>query len=166
VHLGSPEGWRIIWVIAAAFFIVAELLRRLRFFFLPFAAGAALAAASAFAGLLVAGEWALFVVVSAAGLAVLIPVGRRLAAEGPLAPVGSNRWVHQQGVVLEAVPGSAGSSGLVRIGRETWRAESGYGDDIPVGTEVFVTRVEGTRLIVLPVVFPASPTVPSIDEGK
>jgi membrane protein implicated in regulation of membrane protease activity len=157
MHLGSPESWRVIWVVAAAFFVVAEFARRLRFFFLPFAAGAALGAVSAFAGISVALEWLVFVVSSSIGLALLLPLGRKLLAEGEPATVGSNRWVGQYGVVVDDVPGIRGHTGSVRIGGEIWRAETGYGTAIAAGTEIFVTRVEGIRLIVLPVTFPVLP---------
>jgi membrane protein implicated in regulation of membrane protease activity len=91
MNLGSPDSWRVIWVVAAAFFVVAEMARRLRFFFLPFAVGAVFATIGAFAGLSVALEWLVFVVSSSVGLALLLPLGRKLLAEGDLATVGSNR---------------------------------------------------------------------------
>jgi membrane protein implicated in regulation of membrane protease activity len=164
--MGSPDTWRVVWVLAAAFFVVAEMVRRLRFFFLPFAVGAGAAAIAAFAGTAVAVEWLIFLLVSVVGLAVLLPVGRKLSAEGHLAPVGSNRWTGQHGVVVEDVPGHLGDTGVVRIGRETWRAETGYATAIPAGTEVFVTRVEGTRLVVLPVTFPTTPSIAPFEEGS
>jgi membrane protein implicated in regulation of membrane protease activity len=166
MHLGSPDSWRVVWVVAAAFFLLAEMIRRLRFFFLPFAVGAGAAAISAFAGTPVAFEWLIFLVVSAVGLAVLLPLGRKLSAEGHLAPVGSNRWAGQHGLVLEDIPERVGDTGVVRIGRETWRAETGYGAAIPAGTEVFVTRVEGTRLVVLPATFPTTPSIAPFEEGS
>jgi membrane protein implicated in regulation of membrane protease activity len=166
MHLGSPDGWRVVWVVAIAFFVLAEMVRRLRFFFLPFAVGAGAAAISAFAGTPVAFEWLIFLLVSAAGLAVLLPLGRRLTAEGHLAPVGSNRWAGQHGVVIQEVPATLGQTGVVRIGGETWRAETGYSTAIAAGTEVFVTRVEGTRLVVLPVTFPSTPSIAPLDEGN
>ena len=155
MHLGSPDSWRVIWVVVAAFFVLAEFARRLRFFFLPFALGAAFAAVGAFAGISVALQWLVFVVTSSIGLALLLPLGRKLLAEGQLATVGSNRWVGQYGVVLDDVPDTPGRTGTVRIGTETWRAETGYSTAIAAGSEIFVTRVEGNRLIVLPVTFPS-----------
>jgi membrane protein implicated in regulation of membrane protease activity len=166
MHLGSPDGWRVVWVVAAAFFVLAEMVRRLRFFFLPFAVGAGAAALSAFAGTAVALEWLIFLVVSVVGLAVLLPIGKKLSTEGHLAPVGSNRWAGQHGVVLEDVPEKLGHTGVVRIGGERWRAETGYSTAIPAGTEVFVTRVEGTRLVVLPVSFPSAPSIAPFEEGS
>jgi membrane protein implicated in regulation of membrane protease activity len=62
-------------------------------------------------------------------------------------------------VVLDDVPEVRGHTGTVRIGGETWRAETGYGTAIEAGTEVFVTRVEGIRLVVLPVTFPVTPSI-------
>ena len=62
MHLGSPDSWRVIWVVTAGVFVVVEMLRRLRLWFLPFAVGSAVAAVTAWAGLSVALEWLVFVV--------------------------------------------------------------------------------------------------------
>ena len=60
MHLDSPDSWRIVWVVAAGVFAVAEMARRLRLWFLPFTVGAGVAAVTAWAGLSVALEWAVF----------------------------------------------------------------------------------------------------------
>ncbi len=120
------------------------------FFFLPFAAGAFLATVLAFAGIGVGWEWLCFVAVSGGSFAVLWPIGRRMEKRSSSLGVGANRWVGRQGVVLSEIPGEVGSTGLIRVEREQWRAESGVGMPIREGTTVLVSRVHGTRLVVFP----------------
>ncbi len=150
MHLESPDTWRIVWLVAAGGFVVVEMLRRLRLWFLPFAVGAAVAAASAWAGLAVTLEWLVFLMVSALTFVALRPIGRRLAWQAPMAKFGSGRWSGREATVEVAIP-AAGGTGWVRLGRERWRAESGLGGTaIPAGTTVLVTGVDGAHLIVLP----------------
>jgi membrane protein implicated in regulation of membrane protease activity len=153
--MGSPETWRLLWVLAAGVFVVAEMARRLRLWFLPFAVGAGAAAATAWLGLALPVEWTVFAVVSAMTLLLLRPLARRLAILSPLAKCGSSRWTGREAVVEVAIP--AVGDGWVRLGRERWRAENGLGlhldaahGEIPAGSTVLVTGVSGTHLIVLP----------------
>ncbi len=53
-------------------------------------------------------------------------------------------------MVLEAIPGGIHECGMVRCGREEWRAESRDGQAVAVGTIVKVIDVTGTRLVVWP----------------
>ena len=150
MDLGSPETWRWIWMVAAVGFVVGELAVAGSFFLAPFAVGALVAAVAAFAGAPVAVEWLLFVVTSAVSFAALRPLARRLDAATPASSVGANRWVSREAVVVEAIGPGTGSTGAIRLDRERWRAESLTGDAIPVGTPVLVSRVDGTRLVVVP----------------
>ena len=157
MDLSSAETWRWIWLGAAVTLLVGEILVAGSFFFLPFAGGALAAAIAAFLGLSVALEWLAFVVVSALASAVLWPLGRRLDQRTPHHPIGANRWVGRQAFVLRDIPGGPGGTGLIRLDREEWRAESLMGDPIPAGSTVLVSRVDGTRLIVLPLEGPSIP---------
>lgn len=148
---GSPETWRWIWLATAVLFAVGEIAVAGTFFLAPFAVGAAVAAAVAFAGAGIGLEWLLFVVVSAGAAAVLIPFGRRLDQRTGHTAIGANRWVGRQAVVLTEIPAGHGAAGLVRLEREEWRAESLLGARIPVGSTVLVSRVDGTRLVVIPI---------------
>jgi membrane-bound ClpP family serine protease len=62
---------------------------------------------------------------------------------------GSGRWIGREAHVEVTIP-ARGDTGWVRLGRERWRALSGRGTDIPAGSTVLVTGVDGTRLTVLP----------------
>jgi membrane protein implicated in regulation of membrane protease activity len=150
MDLGSPDTWRWIWVGAVVVFTIGEIGVAGSLFFLPFAIGAAAAAAVAFAGGALPLEWFAFVAVSGVATALLWPVGRRLDRNAPNHKVGANRWVGKEAVVVSAIPAGAGSTGLVRVDREEWRAESLTTAPITSGSTVLVSRVDGTRLVVLP----------------
>ncbi len=150
MDLASSEAWRWIWLGAAVVFTLGEISLAGSLFFLPFAVGAAAAAVVAFAGGPVAVEWLVFVLVSGTAFALLWPVGRRLDRSRPTAKVGANRWVGREAVVVSTIPAGAGSTGMVRVDREEWRAESLTSCAIASGSTVLVSRVDGTRLVVVP----------------
>jgi membrane protein implicated in regulation of membrane protease activity len=133
---------------------------------LPFAIGAAAAAILGFAGASVAIEWLAFVAVSGGASAVLIPLGRHLDKRAPHASVGATRWVGREAVVLRDIPGDTGSTGLVRLDREEWRAESMLRTPIRAGSTVLVNRVDGTRLVVVLLEEPAIPLDPGTRPGS
>lgn len=147
----SPEAWRWLWLATAIAFALGELVTPAAFFFLPFAAGAFAASLLGFLGVGVAWEWAAFIAVSGSAFAFLWPIGRRLERRVGRSGVGAHRWVGRQGVALSDIPAEVGATGLVRLEREQWRAESGVsGVAIRQGATVLVSRVHGTRLVVLP----------------
>ena len=155
MDLGSPETWRWIWLAAAVVFAVGEIAVAGTFFLLPFAAGGLAGAAVSFLGGSVALGWFAFVVVSAACSAVLWPLGRRLDRSSPRHAIGANRWVGREAYVLRDIPGGPGSTGVIRLDREEWRAESLIGLPIKAGSTVLVSRVDGTRLVVVPLEEPS-----------
>lgn len=155
MDVSSPDLWQWIFLVSAVVLIVGEIAVAGTFFLLPFGAGALAAALAAFAGLSVGLEWLIFVVVSGAASAILWPLGRRLDRKAPRPAIGANRWVGRQALVTRDIPGSHGSTGMVRLDREEWRAESLMGIPIPSGSTVLVSRVDGTRLVVLPLEEPS-----------
>jgi membrane protein implicated in regulation of membrane protease activity len=150
MDFSSPDTWRWIFLVLAVAFTVGEIALAGTFFLLPFAAGALVASVAGFAGASVGIEWLLFVLVSAVASSVLWPLRRRLDSRNPRAEIGAHRWVGRQAYVLRDIPGVGGETGLVRLDREEWRAESMLGIPIGAGSTVLVSRVDGTRLIVLP----------------
>ena len=161
MDLGSPDTWRWIWLGAAVVFATGEIAVAGSFFLMPFAGGALAGAGLSFAGAPVGLGWLAFVVVSAACSAVLWPLGRRLDRNTPHAAIGATRWVGRQGPVLRAIPGGAGNTGLLRLDREEWRAESLIGNPIRAGSTVLVSRVDGTRLVVVPLEEPSDDDSPA-----
>jgi membrane protein implicated in regulation of membrane protease activity len=164
MDVSSPDTWRWIFLVVAVAFTVGEVVVAGSFFLLPFAVGALAAAVAAFLGLSVVVDWVVFVVVSASSSAVLWPLRRRLDSRTPRHAIGANRWVGREALVLRDIPGVAGGTGLVRLDREEWRAESMIGVPIPAGSTVLVSRVDGTRLVVLPLEEPSSLPPPDIAE--
>lgn len=146
--MDEPESWRWIWLGAAVLFGIGEMATPGAFFLAPFAIGAMVAAALAFADVPLAAEWAAFVGISIAALVALRPLARRLDRHGGSDGIGSRRLIGREGTVLEAI--EPGRLGLVRINREEWRAESSDRSAVPAGAFVKVTQVEGTRVIVTP----------------
>ena len=161
----SPDTWRWIFLVIAVLFTVGEIAMAGTFFLLPFAAGALAAALAGFVGLSVGIEWLIFVAVSAVASLVLWPLRRALDSSNPQSEIGANRWVGRRAYVLRDIPGGAGETGLVRLDREEWRAESLLGIPIPSGSTVLVSRIDGTRLVVLPLDEPAPlPPIPTEKE--
>jgi membrane protein implicated in regulation of membrane protease activity len=150
MDVSSPDTWRWIFLVVAVVFTIGEIAVAGSFFLLPFAAGALAAAIAAFVGLPLAFDWLVFVAVSAGASAVLWPLRRRLDSRTPQSVIGANRWVGREAMVLREIPGVVGETGLVRLDREEWRAESMIGVPIRAGSKVLVSRVDGTRLMVLP----------------
>ena len=163
MDVSSPDTWRWIFLVVAVAFSVGEIAVAGSFFLLPFAVGALAAALAAFLGLSVAIDWVVFVLVSASASAVLWPLRRRLDTRSPRHAIGANRWVGREARVVRDIPGISGETGLVRLDREEWRAESMIGVPIPSGSTVLVSRVDGTRLVVLPLEEPSS--LPPTDSG-
>jgi membrane protein implicated in regulation of membrane protease activity len=151
----DPELWRWVWLAAAVTFGLGEMASPGSFFLAPFAVGATGAAVVSFLGAPIGVGWLLFVVLSAVAFAALRPVARRLdlSSRTPLG-VGATRLVGDQGVVLDEVPAGPDELGLVRIGREEWRAQSFDGSGIVAGTPITVLEVRGTRFIVYPTGLP------------
>lgn len=164
--MNDPETWRWIWLITATVLVVGEIAMPGTFFLISFAIGALAAAIAAFADVSLVGQWVIFVAGSAAALAVLFPIGRRMDARTRNASVGATRFEGRHVTVLTEIPAGSHETGLVRMDREEWRAEAHDGSPVPVGAVVRIVRVEGTRLIVdsEPLSVTSSPEIP--EEGQ
>jgi membrane protein implicated in regulation of membrane protease activity len=145
----SPQTWALIWLVVAVVFALGELSMAGSFFLIPFAIGAAVAAILSIVGAPVPVGWAAFLVVSLGSFLALRPLSKRLDAEGTDKGVGANRLIGESGQVIEAIAGG-GDLGLVRIGREKWRAEVADQSPLAIDTYIEVTEVRGTRVIVWP----------------
>ena len=86
-------------------------------------------------------------IVSIACFLALRPIARRLDKQDSTDGIGSKRLIGEMATVTEEI-GGAGEVGMVRVGREEWRAESGSETPIPPGTRVRVGDVTGTRVVV------------------
>ena len=111
-----------------------------------FVAGAGAALIGAFLGAGLGAQVALFVVVSAAALAVTRPLVRRYTA-GKAVPTNLDRVLGDSGKVTETID-NENSSGAVYVDGKTWTARSADGSVIPAGTVVEILRMEGVKLFV------------------
>lgn len=139
--------WTGVWFIAAAVLAVGEMLTA-GFFLLPFAAGAVASGILALAGIGVAIQLIIFVVVSLLSLYLLQRFARK-DIHGELLPVGAARYIGASALVTKTINRVRGE-GMVRMGTESWRATTDGDAEIPVGTEVRVIEVRGARLVVEP----------------
>ena len=146
--MDEPETWRWLWLGTAVLFGIGEMATPGAFFLAPFAVGAVVASALAFADVPLAGEWAAFVGISVAAFVAMRPLARRLDRDQGSNGVGSRRLIGKVGTVLEAI--EPDGLGMVRIDSEEWRAEAADSSGVPAGSSVRVTQVEGTRVIVTP----------------
>jgi membrane protein implicated in regulation of membrane protease activity len=87
---------------------------------------------------------------------MLIPLRRKLDQAEPQDGIGSRRLISQEATVIDAVPEGPGATGMVRIGREEWRAESIDQRPLAPGTVVRVVEVRGTSVVVRPEPFRSS----------
>lgn len=130
------------WVIVAILLAIGEIFT-VGFFLICFGIGAAVAAMAAFLGLGPLWQLATFVAASGAALLLVRPLANRVS---PLAnPVGIDRLVGRQGIVVETIDPARGS-GVVRVDHEAWSADSVDGTPYAAGTMVQVVAIEGAHL--------------------
>ena len=146
--MDDPESWRWVWLAVAGAGLAGEILTAGTFFLLPFGLGAAAACVAAFAGAGLGAQWAIFVGVSIVLVAATRPLARRLDRNVDTNGVGARRWIGQTALVLDDIPAGHDETGLVRVGREEWRAQTLGEVAVPAGRHVTVVDVTGTRLVV------------------
>ena len=134
-----------IWAGLAVIFFIAELFTA-GFFLVCFGVGAVAAAIGASLGVPPIWQLALFVAFSALALVLLRPIAQRINRTTPNR-VGGDRAIGRDALVTEAIDPATGR-GMVRVERESWRAELDDHTPAAEGERVQVVRVEGTRLIV------------------
>ena len=138
------QTW-ILWMIFAALMIIGEIFTA-GFFILWFGIGAIAAGLMAVFGLGTGWQLGVFVVVSL----VLLLVSRKFAdkiSKPQPDGIGADRFVGQKAVVLKEINNLA-NTGIVRLGKEEWRAESNNDENIPVNAKVEVLETSGTHLVV------------------
>ena len=140
------DGW-VLWLIAAAILAFGEIHTQ-GFFLLPFSGGALAAALiNGFGGSPVF-EWAAFVVVSLAMLAILRPIAKSRRMP-PHLRTGTNALVGRSGMVVERISNPE-AVGCVRIeGGEVWTARALEEDgEIEAGRKVRVVEIRGATALV------------------
>ena len=131
------------WVVVAILLTIAEIFT-VGFFLICFGVGAAIAAVAAFLGFSPLVQFVTFVVASAVTLLLLRPFANRVT-NANATPVGIDRLIGRQGIVIEVIDPTLGS-GVVRVDHEPWSADSADGVPYAVGTIVQVVEIVGTHL--------------------
>ena len=134
-----------VWLGAAVVFGIVEALTA-GLVSIWFVAGSAAALIGAFLGAGLGVQVALFLVVTAAALAVTRPLVRRYTA-GKAVPTNLDRVLGDSGKVTETID-NENSTGAVYVDGKTWTARSADGSVIPAGTVVEILRMEGVKLFV------------------
>lgn len=138
------EVW-VLWLILAAILMIGEVFSA-GFFLFWFGIGAAVAGLAARIGANNIVQLIIFVVVSG----VLFATGRKFAnrvTKKQPPGIGADRFVGGTGIVIEEINPRT-NTGKIRIGQDSWRAESENVEIVPAGATVKVMRVDGTRAIV------------------
>ncbi len=139
----------ILWLIAAALLGIGEMHQG-GLYLLPFALGAALAAAVSLLGVSALLSAIVFVLASAIVVGTLRPVARRHRRLPPAIRTGAAALVGKRATVLERIANDEGV-GCVRIeGGEVWTARS-YSEDevIDAGERVEVVEIRGATALVM-----------------
>lgn len=146
--MDDPEVMRWVWLIATVVLLGGELLTAGSLIMLPLALGTAVASILAFAGVDAGWQWGAFLLTAVIASIGFVPLRRRLDRRPQPPGIGANRLIAQEGVVLETIEEGPAGRGLVRIGREEWRARTRSGRELGTGARVTVVDVEGTGVIV------------------
>jgi membrane protein implicated in regulation of membrane protease activity len=145
-HIRRVDIWLVVWLVIGVALVVAELFTT-TFVLLMLAAGAFAAAGASALGVGVAGQGAVFAVVSALALFGVRPALRRHVQGGE----------HDTPMGVEAIEGSTGlviedideDHGMVKIEGELWRARPyDVTQQIPVGERVRVIEIKGATAMV------------------
>jgi membrane protein implicated in regulation of membrane protease activity len=136
------------WMIFAAACIIGEIFTA-GFFLFWFGLGALVAGILALIGLSAGFQWGTFIVLSGVLFAVSRRFADRITKKQPPG-IGADRTIGKEGLVLQKID-TIDNSGLVRLDKEEWRADSESGEVIPKGKRVVVVRLDGSHLVVKPV---------------
>ncbi|MFC1628149.1 NfeD family protein [Gemmatimonadota bacterium] len=159
------DVWSWGWLILGALLLVGEMVTA-GFFLIVFGIGAIASFLVAVIGGSVFWQWITFLVVSALAFAF----SRRFADKVYKGPddygVGAERYFGEKAWVIETIDAAA-ATGMVRIDREEWRAESIDKSVIPAETWTEIVKVDGTRMVVKPVdeAEAAIPDTPPVEFG-
>ena len=139
----------IIWFVLMVVFLIAEAACPFHLISLWFAVGALAATVVALLGGAVWLQVTVFLVVSAALLASLWPLVKKVLKPN-LVKTNVDALINAQGYVTATIDNLA-ATGQVKLGAMEWTARSTSGDPISTGTLVKVDRIEGVKVFVTPV---------------
>ena len=135
----------IVWTAAIVLFAVVEAMTA-GLVSIWFVAGSLAALISAFVGASLPIQIVLFLLVSAAALAMTRPVLRRITT-APAIATNADRVLGEVARVTEEID-NGNSTGAVYVDGKTWTARSVDDTVIPVGSRVSVEAMQGVKLLV------------------
>lgn len=142
---GTDYVMTIVWTAAIILFGVVEAVTA-GLVCIWFVAGALVALVAAFVDAPLPIQIILFLVVSAAALALTRPVLRKIT-NATATPTNADRVLGEVAKVTEAID-NGNSTGAVYVDGKTWTARSADGAVIPAGERVCIESMEGVKLLV------------------
>ena len=145
---GTDRMMTIVWTAAIILFGAVEAMTA-GLVSIWFVAGALVALVAAFVDASLVVQIVLFLVVSAAALAVTRPLLRKITAANAI-PTNADRVLGELAKVTEAID-NENSTGAVYVDGKTWTARSADDSVIPAGSRVKIESMQGVKLLVSPV---------------
>ena len=142
---GTDQVMTVVWTAAIILFAVVEAATA-GLMSIWFVAGALAALVSAFVGASLPVQVILFLVVSAAALAMTRPLLRKITT-APAVPTNADRVLGEVAKVTERID-NENSTGAVYVDGKTWTARSADDTVIPVGSRVHIEAMQGVKLLV------------------
>lgn len=142
---GTDTVMTIVWTAAIILFGIVEAVTA-GLVCIWFVAGALVALVAAFVGAPLPVQIVLFLVVSAAALALTRPVLRRIT-NAAATPTNADRVLGEFAKVTELID-NENSTGAVYVDGKTWTARSADGSVIRTGERVRIEAMEGVKLLV------------------
>ena len=145
---GTDQVMTIVWTAAIILFAVVEAMTA-GLVSIWFVAGSLAALVAAFVGAALSVQIVLFLVVSAAALAMTRPLVSKITA-APAVATNADRVLGEVAKVTERID-NENSTGAVYVDGKTWTARSADDAVIPAGCRVRVESMQGVKLLVKPV---------------
>lgn len=135
-----------IWLIIAGIFFVGEIMT-VGFLLFWFGFGSLVAMIVSFFTSNIIIQTSVFLVVSVLLLLITKPFVKKFVDKKPTVITNAYNIIGKKAIVLEDID-PIQSKGLVKIGTETWSAESEADEKISKDTEVEVTAIKGVKAVV------------------
>jgi len=145
---GTDQVMTIVWTAAIILFAVVEAMTA-GLVSIWFVAGSLAALVAAFVGAALSVQIVLFLVVSAAALAMTRPLVSKITT-APAVATNADRVLGEVAKVTERID-NENSTGAVYVDGKTWTARSADDAVIAVGSRVRVESMQGVKLLVKPV---------------
>ncbi|MBR5471376.1 MAG: helix-turn-helix domain-containing protein [Oscillibacter sp.] len=142
---GTDRMMTIVWTAAIILFGVVEAATA-GLVSIWFVAGALVALIAAFVDASLVVQIILFLVVSAAALALTRPMLRKITNANAV-PTNADRVLGEMAKVTETID-NENSVGAVYVDGKTWSARSTDGSVIPAGSRVYIESMQGVKLLV------------------